>query len=175
VIESKLASGSVSNAKLQGGLDASKLAFGTLNPTLLPDGSISASKLASYLDLSTKSVSVSSYPSDFSSAVNAGTASAYAVGAVNDFAAERNIPAKFASGSRTATPSSGLITVDLTDFNFIAAPVVTANIYQPGSTKFVVGIQSVSETQVQFKVLTSSAANATVSTRIDWQAVSYGV
>jgi hypothetical protein len=171
VIESKLASGSVSDAKLQGGLNASKLQFGTLNPSLLPDGGIDASKMSSYLDFTSKNVFVSGGYVGPTSVASHEVAYNYAQGAVSGLASDRNIPAKFASGNRSGTPSSGILTVDLTSFGFSAIPVVTANIVQPSTSKFVVGIASVSATQVQFRILTSTGANATVSTDIYWQAV----
>jgi hypothetical protein len=171
VIESKLASGSVSNAKLQGGLDASKLQFGTLNPYLLPEGGVDASRLAPYLDLTSKGVYVSVDYGSATSAVNLGWVSDALTSTYNNLISNRRIPTRSASGSVTATPSSGLITVDLTGYGFTAAPVVTANIFGAASTKFVVTINSVSATQVVFKVWTSAAANATVSTRVDWQAI----
>jgi hypothetical protein len=167
VTEPKLASGSVSNAKLQGGLDASKLAFGTLNPSLLPDGSLGASKLSSYLDLTLKGVYVSVDGGSATSVVNLGFMS----DVISAQFSARNTPGMFASGSVTATPSSGLITVDLTGYGFTAAPVVTANIFGATTAKLIVTLDTVSATQVKFKVWTSTFANSTTSTRIDWQAV----
>lgn len=164
--------GAVGNSELAGGLDASKLAFGTLNPTLLPANGIQASQLSNTLDLTSKTVYVSSsvgtYPyAAINSEVAKQIAQSYAEGAV----IARNTPTLFASGSVTATPSSGLITVDLTGFGFTAAPVVTANIFGATTAKLIVTLNAVSATSVQFKVWTSTFANSTTSTRIDWQAV----
>lgn len=171
VTSPKIQSGAVQDSHLAGGLNASKLTFGVLNPGLLPAGGIQASQLANTLDLTPKSVYVNSSPSAPYGAVNVEVAQSIATSVTLGALAGRNVPAKFISASTTATPSSGVITVDLSGSGFGRVPIVTANIFQPSTTKFVVGIQSVTETQVQFRVLTSTGANATVSTRIDWQAV----
>jgi hypothetical protein len=168
---SEIAPGAVGDEELNGGLNASKLAYGTLNPGLLPDYGVPDFKLSNSLDFTAKDVFVGGGYVSPTSVANHEVAYNYAVGQVNTFASDRNVPTKFASGSVTATPSSGLITIDLTSYGFTAVPVVTGNIFGAATTKMILSLNAVSATSVQFKVWTSTFASSTTSTRIDWVAV----
>lgn len=172
---SEIQPGAVGDSQLAGGLNASKLAFGTLNPSLIPDDSLGASKLVYFLDLTSKVVAVPTQDVFDYSGLAASTKFAWDVSglAVANGFSSRNTPSKFASGSVTATPSSGLITVDLTSFGFTSVPQVTANIFGATTAKLIVTVNAVSATQVQFKIWTSTFANSTTSTRVDWIAVAY--
>jgi len=163
VIESKLASGSVSDAKLQGGLNASKLAFGTLNPSLLPDGGVSASKLASVLNLTSNGVYVpDNYDTQAAASVSVVGSIANAV--VDGDATARNTPAKFAYGAPNTytTSSTGLVTVNTSGFGFFNSPMVTATIINPVGTAgqpFMVALASnPTPTSIVFKVVDAAGA-----------------
>jgi hypothetical protein len=168
----EIQSAAVQDSHLAGGLNASKLGTGSLNPDRIATGSIDASKLYGSLDLTTKDVYVSGVYAAPQSVASHETAYNYAQNAVADVVSARKIPVRFASGvTPSATPSSGLITVDLTSVGFSVAPVVTANIIAASTAKLIVTINSVSATQVVFKVWTSTFGNSTTAVQIHWQAV----
>ena len=152
------------------------MADNAVNTAEIATSAVTAGKLAATLDLTSKTITVPSRLAYLGPSADVAS-SQHVFWVVSKNNTDRNVPTWRYQGSVTATPSSGVITVDMTQygFNSLGGTIfVTANIFQPGTTKFVVGIQSTSSSQVQFKVLTSTGANATVSTRVDWQAVQYG-
>ena len=179
---SELQSGSVTDAKVASGLSASKLTTGALDPARIPDGSLGGYKLSNSLNLLGKNITVpDNY--DVQAAASVNVATVVAASAVSGLSSSVRLPFKMAAGQVTATPSSGIITVDVSSYGFsnevgALTPAITAIISSPSTSKFVVGLNSITTvgtavTAISFKVLTSAGANATVSTQLHWQMVQY--
>jgi hypothetical protein len=150
------------------------IANGAIYTDKLQNGAVTSVKLDSTLDLTGKAVTVATQTVGDYSSKAASTVFAWDVAALaneND-AANRNTPTKFANGVTPSTvPTSGLITIDISSFGFTSAPIVTGNIFGATTAKLILTLDTVTTSQIKFKVWTSTFGNSTTATVIHWQAV----